>query len=843
MSRLKIDYGIDLGTTNSSICRMENGTPVMQRVEVTDETMPSCVWFNKRRATIVGAAAYRSMKSDKKRSTLHWKSTDSNTFLEFKRTMGTDTLYHSCNMEQDFTSEELSAEVLKALKSYITDEAVTSAVITVPAKFTVNQKTATMNAARMAGITDCHLLQEPIAAAYAYGLRVKDAEGFWMVFDLGGGTFDAALLQAEDGIIQVFDTEGDNYLGGKNLDYAIVDQILIPHLRKNFDIEQLLQDEARHNVLRDAMKTYAEDIKNALSFKTECDVLSDIGELGTDDADADLELDIHLTRDDVFGVMRPHVQKAVDICLRLLKRNNLTGEQLNRIILVGGPTYSPLVRDMLAQQVSSHIDTTINPMTAVSVGAAIYASTLEAKPTDTEAAEADAAQNVQLQLNYEHTSIETSEWLSARIASAPEAFGNRIWLEFERSDGSWSSGRVEIDDIGNVVELPLRPNSSNLFNIKGFDAFGSSVSVSPKGVSILQGAKVSQPPLPYNIGISVWDDSVSRAVFQPVMGLEKNRVLPASGILSDYRTGSQLRPGVKDDVLKIPIYQADEYREHASSSLYEYVADVIVTGEDINLLIDKDSPADVTLNVDSSEMMTMEVFFPRQEVTVFKKLDTSKHQSVQESANRVVSELYLAQMYVAQLKHDGVNVSRLEAMLNSVQLENESSSEKKAVLQHLKEVMRQIETEFGKNDFNRKATDVREWMMQLQRHQRELGNATTELDVAQLAHDMSVAIAEKNTSKLDIIRRQIINLDYDLARNEINTSAIRRRHLLFEQRKWSNNTVARDYLDKAMEKINKHEFDAEFNMLVDIVLHLDITDNEERTEMEKRPKDSSLLHH
>lgn len=842
MNRLKIDYGIDLGTTNSSICRMENGTPVMQRIEVTDETMPSCVWFNKRKATIVGAAAYRSMKSDKKRSTLHWRSADSNTFLEFKRTMGTDTLYHSSNMGQDFTSEQLSAEVLKALKSYITDESVTSAVITVPAKFTVNQKTATLNAARMAGITDSHLLQEPIAAAYAYGLRVKDAAGFWLVFDLGGGTFDAALLQAEDGIIRVFDTEGDNYLGGKNLDYAIVDNILIPHLRENFDIEELLQDEARHSVLRDAMKTYAEDIKNALSFKTECDVLSDIGELGTDDAGEDLELDIQLSREAVFSVMRPYVQKAIDICLRLLGRNNLKGEQLNRIILVGGPTYSPLVRTMLAEQVSPNIDTTINPMTAVSVGAAIYASTLEAKAAEPEAEEGEA-QAVQLQLNYESTSIEASEWLSARIESAPEALGNRIWLEFERSDGSWSSGRVEVDDIGNVVELPLQPNSSNLFSIKGFDAVGSAIAVAPKGVSILQGAKVSQPPLPYNIGISVWDNSVSRAVFQPVMGLEKNRALPASGILSDYRTGSQLRPGVKDDVLKIPIYQADEYRVQASSSLYEYVADVVVTGEDINVLIEEDSLADVTLNVDSSEMMTMEVFFPRQDVTVYKQLDTSRHQSVQESAERVTSELNLARLYVEQLKRDGANVAKLEATLNSVELESESSTEKKAVLQHLKEVMRQIEAEFSKNDFNREAKDAREWLMQLQRHQQQLGNETSAIDVSRLAHDMNVAIAEKDASKLQIIRRQIIDLDYSLARNEINSSAVRYRYFHFDQRKWINKESARVIIEKAMEKINKQELDDEFNQLANHVIMIDLTDSEVRTEMEKKPKDSSLLHH
>ena len=126
MARIKIDYGIDLGTTNSAICRMEKGQPVIKKIEVTDDIMPSCVFFNRRGGVVVGASAYRSMKSDKKSATKSWKVESSNTFVEFKRTMGTDEIYHSENMaakgfKADYTSEELSAEVLKTLKSYITE--------------------------------------------------------------------------------------------------------------------------------------------------------------------------------------------------------------------------------------------------------------------------------------------------------------------------------------------------------------------------------------------------------------------------------------------------------------------------------------------------------------------------------------------------------------------------------------------------------------------------------------------------------------------------------------------------------------------------------------------------
>ena len=253
--------GIDLGTTNSAICRMEKGVPVIKKIEVTDDTMPSCVFFNRRGGTVVGESAYDSMKQDKKRATKSWKIEESNAYVEFKRTMGTDKVYHSENMENkglkyDYSSEELSSEVLKALKSFVTDETFRSVVITVPAKFTVNQKTATKQAAKLAGFDHCELLQEPIAASMAYGLSSDQKNGYWMVFDFGGGTFDAALLKVEDGIMQVFDTEGDNYLGGKNLDYAIVDNIIIPYLQKNFVLEDTLTNDEKKDVLRDAMKTF-----------------------------------------------------------------------------------------------------------------------------------------------------------------------------------------------------------------------------------------------------------------------------------------------------------------------------------------------------------------------------------------------------------------------------------------------------------------------------------------------------------------------------------------------------------------------------------------------------------
>ena len=157
MARTKIDYGIDLGTTNSAICRMESGEAVIKKTDTLKDTMPSAVYINKKKTIQVGDSAYNNLRRDKLKAMKNWESSDSNAFIEFKRTMGTDKKYFSSNLDQEFSSEELSSEVLKTLKSFVKDEGVHSIVITVPAKFTFNQKDATRRAGELAGFQHIEL--------------------------------------------------------------------------------------------------------------------------------------------------------------------------------------------------------------------------------------------------------------------------------------------------------------------------------------------------------------------------------------------------------------------------------------------------------------------------------------------------------------------------------------------------------------------------------------------------------------------------------------------------------------------------------------------------------------
>ena len=743
MARVKIDYGIDLGTTNSSICRMEKGEPVVVKTDTLKDTLPSCVSINKKGSIKVGDSAYNTMKSDKRRASKSGKAMDSNTYIEFKRTMGTDTKYHCSNVGRDFTSEELSAEVLKTLKSFVTDEVFRSVVITVPAKFTVGQKTATIEAAKKAGFDHCELLQEPIAASFAYGLSSEQKNGIWMVFDFGGGTFDAALLKVEDGIMQVFDTAGDNYLGGKDLDAAIVENIIIPYLKENYSIDGILGDKEKNTVLRDAMKTYAEDVKNQLSFKNSEDILSNLGDLGEDEDGEEIELDLTVTQQQVFDAMRPVFQKAVDVCKELMKRNNLKGSDLNKLILVGGPTHSPLIRQMLREQITPNVDTSIDPMTAVATGAALYASTRDADVNDSDI----EVGTIKLDIGYEATSVEQTEWVSVKLdkTGSESSCPAKVLVELVRGDNAWSSGKTEIDEMGNVIEANLVEGKPNAFSVVCYNEKGDQLSCFPSEITIIQGSKVSSAPLPYNIGIAIWDDHKEKAVFKAATGLEKNKPVPAVGVVNGLSTSKQLRPGLASDLLTVPIYQCEDDPEAGrTAALYEYVADVIVTGEEVESLIPENSPVDITLKVDSSEQMTMDIYFPSTDFTVSKSLDTSKKQSVSEAEKLIPQMLRDAQRDINRLAESGVNTEALQNELNGVMDEDKNSQEKKAVLQHLKEVLRKIEDEDAGSEWDRLEREIREEFERLEKADRELGNDKSHQLTNHLRSQADQVIRSKN---------------------------------------------------------------------------------------------------
>lgn len=795
MAQLKVNYGIDLGTTNSAIARMEAGKPTVKKIEVTDDTMPSCVYFQKNKSCHVGRKAYSSMKSDKRRAMKKMDAETSNTYLEFKRTMGTDKKYVSSNMDgREYSSEELSAEVLKALKSFITDEDFKSVVITVPAKFTVNQKTATIEAAKFAGFNHIELLQEPIAAAMAYGLTATQKDGYWLVFDFGGGTFDAALIKVEDGIIQVFDTEGDNYLGGKNLDYAIVDGILMPYLQENYSIDGYLANPKEKEILREAMKTYAEEIKNELSFKDSYSLYVDPGDLGEDEDGEEYEIDLTVTKEEVYDAIRPLFQKAVDICKDLLNRNNLTSNQLGKLILVGGPTHSPLVRQMLKEQVTTNVDSSINPMTAVAEGAALYASTI-----DNEVKEEDLkTEDIVLDINFESMTVDTDLWVPVSLKSGAES----VMIQFVRSDNAWDSGKTEIDKNGNVVELNLVEGQPNSFRVECYDHQGNRLNCFPKEITIIQGSKVGNATLPYDISIAIFNEQRERDVVAHLDGLERNKTVPATGVKNGLHTNVQVRAGVDSDVLRIPIYQADNGAEGKSAILFEFVGEVEINGDDVDVTIPKNANVDVTVKVDRNEQMTVEAYFPDQDVTVSKTIDTSKKQSIEDAKEFADEQLPIAKRSIRNLRNEGHDVSDLEHQLDTVENEHSNSTESKMVMQHLKEVLRKIEDMEDNTEWGRVEAELRDEFDRLEKANADLGNAKTNQAVNALRQQIDEVIRKQDVKMARELKEIVSHLFFQL------TMVYQCRYLIEDMNRdfniiqWKDRNRARTLINQGLAEIN-----------------------------------------
>ena len=592
MSRIK--YGIDLGTTNSAIAFIDKGDSIVIKSEQQKDTMPSCVGYNKKKSISVGDRTFNQLNNDKLRALKQGKGMSSNTFIEFKRTMGSDKKYYSSFLENDLSSEELSSEVLKKLKSFVQNDNFKSVVITIPAMFNDNQKSATQKAAELAGFLQVELLQEPIAAAMAYGLDEKVKDGKILIFDFGGGTFDVCLVNVEDGIMQVKDTEGDNWLGGKNLDNAIVDQILIPYLQENYKVDSFLKDEIKKGYLKEALKVKAEEIKINLSFSNSYDVISNLGEYPEDDEGEEIELDFVVTHEQMESTLGPIFQKSVDIAKDVLKRNKLSGNSLNSLILVGGPTFSPVLRKMLTDQMCAP-DTSVDPMTVVARGAAIYGSQFELDEVIKD--EVRDTTKVQLDISYESQSVETEEMLVVKLNKEKTKgdIPSKILVTIKRVDGGWESNKTEVDDTGDIIDLKLRSGKPNVFQIFLTDDKGDDIPCEPKEFTIIQGVKTGNATLAYNYGVELLGEN-GKANFYTIPGLEKGQTMPANGEKSGLKTLKAIRPNTSDEI-NISIYQGTIESEGTRANNQTWVSTVRLTGMDIGRLLPKGSEVNLFLEI------------------------------------------------------------------------------------------------------------------------------------------------------------------------------------------------------------------------------------------------------
>lgn len=794
----KINRGVDLGTTNSAIAVMENGVPVIKKSSTQKDTIPSIVSINRKGVIHVGDTAANELANQVLRATKTWdgRATATDIFKEFKRTMGTLDVYRSKNLKKEFTSQELSAEIIKVLAANADINDGGCIVISVPAKFDATQKTATVEAARLAGFQHVELLQEPIAAAIAYGIATGQKDGFWLVFDFGGGTFDAALLRVDGGVQQVIDTEGDSYLGGKDIDYALVDGILLPYVEKKFKVTKIEASEKKMSMLREALKVYAEAAKIALSTAPSAEILSDLGELGCDDNGKEIELDLTITREMAHPIMEPYFKKAVVICQKILERNHLDGNQLTKLILVGGPTYSPYLRQMLKDEVTPNVDTSVDPMTAVAKGATLYAATRDI-PAELKAT--PDAGTMELELHYDTMTVGSTAFLAIKVKSK-KVMMDGMTVEVVRNDGAWRSGHVPYEDGGIVIELALMEHAANNFTIRFQNDFGRNVKVSPDNLTILQGTQVSAAPLPYHIGFGIWDTDAERQAFIPFIGLEKSKPLPAIGIAHGRKTTMKLVPGNEDTVLKIPVYQAAGYMVNSPAFLYEHVADVLITGKDVKHEVPAGTEVEIQVAADSSEMMTFTVSIPTTDEDVVKHLDSAPRFHASNADLLIKEYADNARRMLDTLASENVAVEVLKNRLFALK-KNRHHTEKKAVVEQYKELLRDIYKLECDTAWERVIRKVDKEMALLKLNDISNGDEHSHFAFSYLEAYIESAKANRDVAAAKNILEEIFLLNYDLNWKIHIPNDIKWYDRNFDNVEWSDNEYARRCVDQALELI------------------------------------------
>ncbi len=353
--------GIDLGTTNSCAAVLEAGAPKVIPNPEGGRTTPSVVAF-KKGEKIVGDAA--------KRQAL----TNPNTISSIKRLMGTSKKVEA--EDKKYTPEEVSAMILSYIKDYAESylgEKVTKAVITVPAYFNDSQRQATKNAGKIAGLEVERIINEPTAAALAYGLEKEDGQTI-LVYDLGGGTFDVTILELGDGVFEVKSTNGNNHLGGDDFDQAIIDY-LVSEFKKENGID-LSKDKMAMQRLKESAEKAKKDLSGVVSTQISAPFIAK-----GDDGEP-VHLDMELSRAKFEDLIRDLVESTLDPVRKALKDAKMTAKDIDKVVFVGGSTRIPMVYDLITKELGKEPSREVNPDEVVAMGAAIQGGVLTGDVND-----------------------------------------------------------------------------------------------------------------------------------------------------------------------------------------------------------------------------------------------------------------------------------------------------------------------------------------------------------------------------------------------------------------------------------------------------------------------------
>ncbi|MCE8547556.1 Hsp70 family protein [Ruegeria pomeroyi] len=535
---------MDLGTSNSAVVGHLDGSLRLFKTADGTDVLPSAIYLDKRGHRFIGKTAYDRLLSSPK-----------NVAHGFKRSMGTKNPISIAG--ETWTPVECSAEIIKTLVGQAITEAgsqeIQGVVITTPAAFNQMQSEDTISAARLAGLDKVSLLQEPVAAALAAISNSKQKDGVFLVYDLGGGTFDLALVLSTAGVVNVVAHEGINMLGGRDFDRIIFDSIVRPWLAQNFDLPANFQAVDKYKHLADVSKHAAERAKIQLSASDSASIFATEDEVRvTDDSGEEIYISIDLSRKQMTDLIRDRIEDSIDLCRKIISANGYKNEDISKIVPIGGPSKMPIIREMLEAELAIPVDSGLDPMTAVAMGAAIFAESREWEGNSSKQKTSKRRETVtgDLSLLLDFKSRVSSDSAKIRVKPASD-IPTGFELEVLDEEGS-SSGRIPLNGPLNV-NVSVRKNGKNRFIVNVFDQTGTKVESASREISITRSeASAASIPMTYNLAVKVQHGLVGYERNKLDILVKKGTALPAQG-RQKFRSGKTLIGG-EDDFIAVEFY-------------------------------------------------------------------------------------------------------------------------------------------------------------------------------------------------------------------------------------------------------------------------------------------------
>lgn len=795
-----INIGIDLGTTNSAIAVNYAGKTEIVKNGAGSDYTPSVFGIDKSGNKIVGIKAY---------DRLYKSSSDEeikNNKAEVKRLMGTGETIHFARINADLTPEDVSAEILKSLKEdamrKYSDLSSVAAVITIPAHFSSLQAEATKRAGQLAGFKHVVLLQEPIAAAMAYGFEKSNNEN-WLVYDLGGGTFDVALISSKDSNLTVLGHSGDNFLGGKDFDLKIIDEVIKPEILNKYKLTDFDRSSEKYSSIFARLKAAAETAKIELSQYSKTTI--EIEDIGKDENGEEIYVSINLARDQFEEIIASHVTKTIELVKNTLKDSGISQSSVSKIVLVGGPTQIPYVRKALEDEFKIKVDGSIDPLTVVAKGASVFGLS-QRVPTDilNEGRET-VKDEMNVTLNYDSMTSDEDQTITGIVEELRDS-ESEYFVQIQADSGFYTSSKIKLKNGKFFDTIAIEKGKTNTYWLYLFDDAGNTIPMFPDSFSVTHGLTVAGAPIPHDIGV-IYAKKGFDSGFQMTQVcdpyFEKNSVPPLKKT-NNYKTVKKLEKG-KENNLPIEVYEGNS----TNPSNNEVITTLHIDGKKLPYDLPEATDVDITISIDESRTVVVEAYIPSVELTLNARADT-----------------YKQKVNVAELEKDlAVQKERLKSIKNNVsedeyeQLENTiddlGTNIKNANLDNddknkAERDMRELKTSFDsleqskelpqlKDEFNEKVENAKEVIAELE-DSPEKSEIVSELKVLEVEGEKAIKANDK--TMLLRVNEQIEQLTFRSVFQNPAAWVLMLNQIKEKSNELSNQTDANYFIDKADKAVN-----------------------------------------